>query len=101
MAWQVETYLINQLINQGNVGAVIQLYRQGGEPGLIIYFTLDNSISPPKTNRPVPIVYMPYTAFPNMIEMLREEKPIWAQLWPSGLGYVGTGPEPVGEDEGP
>ena len=80
MAWQVETYLIYQLINQGNIGAIIQLNEQGGKMGMTIYFTLDNSIPAPITNRPVPIVYMPYSAFPNMMEMLREEKPIWAQL---------------------
>lgn len=101
MVWQVESYLINQFAGTGNTKAVMQLNKQGGAAGLIVYFNFDNSSPANNTSGPVPIAYMPYATFANMMQMVREEKPIYVQIWPSGITYVGTSQEPVGEDEGP
>ena len=101
MYWQVESYVYYQMFNQGNVRAVIALKKSGGADGMYIYFMTGSPIPPPVLNLAVPIAYMAYETFANMIDMLREEKPIWADITSAGYGFVGTGNEPVGEAEGP
>lgn len=48
-------------------------------------------------------VYYPLKRFPDVLEILREEKPLLMYVdTDSGTGSLSTGPyEPVGEDEGP
>ncbi len=46
------------------------------------------------------IHWYPFDAFAPMMEMLREEKPVWVFDWGSGMS-LSSSDQPPGEDQGP
>ncbi len=46
-----------------------------------------------------PFFYYPLDMFSMVMEMLREEKPIWVSLAGEESLYIGTHEEPVGEGQ--
>jgi hypothetical protein len=77
---------------------VIRLEESGGPKHAHLYFREgdlpDNSIS-----GAFYALYYPYEIFSVMMEMLREEKPIYVHEYGVHNIYVGTHQEPVGEEE--
>lgn len=74
---------------------------QGGYAG-IIYFFPDN-VQLPSNQNTVNGIYLYYkmSRFADVMTMLKEEKPLYLYLDTTRKsGYVGTGSEPVGEQEG-
>lgn len=77
----------------------------GGDHRFIAYFLADDSAVPAPTYIPpnkVGAIFLPPTEMATFVDLVRNEKPIYAYLnsdrpeW----NYVRSGPEPVGEEEG-
>ena len=94
--WQVDTYRIYMYASRGKFG-IIRLEESGGPKHAHLYFReteRDNVIS----GNFYSLSYL-FEAFPAMMEMLREEKPIYVHAYNVNNIYVGTHAEPVGEEE--
>lgn len=99
--WQVGTYRLYQYAgNVSGTKAVIRLEEQNGPNALHAYFTTENPLPPNSVSGTFYFLYFPYDMFLPMMEMLREEKPIWVHALNQYNVYVGTHEEPIGEDEG-
>jgi hypothetical protein len=99
--WQVGNYRLYQ--NAGittGTKAVIRLEEQGGANALHAYFMTDDPLPQNNVNGSFYFLYFPYDMFLSMMEMLREEKPIWVHAYNQYNVYIGTHQEPIGEDEG-
>ena len=100
--WQVGTYRLYQYAGKTNgAKAVIRLEEQGGSNALHAYFTTEDPLPQNNVSGSFYFLYFPYDMFLPMMEMLREEKPVWVHAMNQYNVYVGTGQEPIGEDEGP
>lgn len=82
--------------------AEIDCFNENMERAGIIYFFPDN-VSLPANQDTVNGIYLYYhtSRFSDVMTMLKEEKPLYLYLDTiSSSGYIGTGNEPVGEQEG-
>jgi hypothetical protein len=100
--WQVGTYRLYQYAGRNaSTKAVIRMEEQGGANALHAYFTTETPIPANSVNGSFYFLYFPYDMFLPMMEMLREEKPVWVHALNAENVYIGTDQEPIGEDEGP
>jgi hypothetical protein len=82
--------------------AEIDCFTDKNERAGILYFYPDN-VALPQNRDTVNGIYLYYRSsrFGDVMSMLREEKPLYLYLnTTNSSGYVGTGNEPVGEQEG-
>ena len=82
--------------------AEIDCFTDKGERAGAIYFYPDN-VQLPSNQNTVNGIYLYYkmSRFADVMTMLKEEKPFYLYLDTTRKsGYVGTGTEPVGEQEG-
>jgi len=82
--------------------AEIDCFNDENERAGIIYFFPDNVPLLPNQNT-VNGIYLYYklSRFADVMKMLKEEKPLYLYLnTVTSSGYIGTGFEPVGEQEG-
>lgn len=99
--WQAGTYRLYQYAGHlTGVKAVIRLEEQSGSHALHAYFTTQDPLPTNSVTEPFYFLYFPYDMFSPMMEMLREEKPIWVHAPDPYNVYIGTHQEPIGEDEG-
>ncbi len=100
--WQVGTYRLYQYAgNATGTKAVIRMEEQGGTNALHAYFTTQVPLPQNNVSGSFYFLYFPFDMFLPMMEMMREEKPVWVHALNQSNVYVGTDQEPVGEDEGP
>ena len=107
ISWQVGIYKLFQYAGgfafRGRPAkAMIQLMEVGGEHNLFVYFTPDEPSSGIQTIDNKLIAWFAYDQFPAMVDMLRNEKPIYAHMLDSADGRylsIATTEEPVGEEE--
>jgi hypothetical protein len=79
--------------------AIIRLVDVDGNQAAYIHFIPSGQSIPNDINSPPwPRMYMPETALPAVIDMLRNEKPIYFYFAASS-GFLHTGTEPIGEAE--
>ena len=80
--------------------AEIDLF-DGRDRAGILYFHLDGTTLPANRNTVNGIyVYFHLSRFSDVMETLREEKPLHVTLQEeTGVAYIGSGFEPVGEEE--
>lgn len=99
--WQVGSYRLYQYagVIDGSK-AVIRLEEAAGVNALHAYFTTQNPLPSNSVSGTFYFLYLPYDTFAAMMEMLREEKPIWVHAYNAYNVYIGTHEEPIGEDEG-
>jgi hypothetical protein len=99
--WEVGTYRLYQYAGHSSgIKAVIRLEEQGGPNALHAYFTTESPLPNNSVTGTFYFLYFPYDMFVSMMEMLREEKPVWVHAWNEYNVYIGTDQEPIGEDEG-
>ncbi len=82
--------------------AEIDCYTAAGDRAGAIYFLPDRSRLPSNQDT-VNGIYLYYHMgrFPDVMGILREEKPLFLELDPTNnVGYLGTYYEPVGDQEG-
>ena len=98
--WEVGTYRLYQYSGR-EVGtkAVIRLEESGGSHALHAYFTTSSPLPSNTISGSFYFLYYPFDMFSTMMEMLREEKPIYVHEYGAANIYVGTHQEPVGEEE--
>jgi hypothetical protein len=100
-SWQVTDYSLTQWTGAtGQTKAVVALRSAQGHDGYIIF--LESGPVPANTLDQNGNLRMHATIdqFHSMMEMLREEKPIWVGGLLYGWNGISTNPEPVGEEEG-
>jgi hypothetical protein len=86
---------------QGYAGnrAIIRLQDSSDQSVAYVHFVPTGHTIPSDTNNPPWIrMYLPEAAFPGVIDMLRNEKPI-SVYFAAGSGFLHTGEEPIGEAE--
>jgi len=99
--WQAGTYRLYQYSGHSNgTKYVIRLEEEGGSHALHAYFTTTTPLPSNSIAGDFYFLYYPDDMFVAMMEMLREEKPIYVHEYGSSNIYIGTHAEPVGEDEG-
>ena len=99
--WQVGTYRLYQYSGRSSgIRHVIRLEELSGPHGLHAYFTTEIPLPNNSIAGDFYFLYFPDDMFAPMMEMLREEKPIYVHEYGVNNIYVGTHAEPVGEDEG-
>lgn len=98
-SWQVGTYRLYQYATETGTKAVIRLEESGGSHALHAYFKNTSPLPSNSISGSFYFIYYPYDTFASMMEMLREEKPIYVHTSGSSTVYVGTHAEPVGEEE--
>jgi hypothetical protein len=82
--------------------AEIDCFTEAGQRAGIIYFYADD-VKLPANSSGVNGIYLRYRSsrFADVMTMLKEEKPLYLRFDPAnGAGYIGTGFEPIGEQEG-
>jgi hypothetical protein len=83
---------------QGN-RAIIRLQDAANKSVAYVHFVPAGNPIPADTNNPPWIrMYMPESALPAVIDMLREEGPV-SVYYAVGSGFLHTGEEPIGEAE--
>jgi len=88
----VSTYVNACEINCFNAGTFV---------GRICFFKEGRVIPANTLNAGAPYVFYPLSQFKDIVDILRYEKPLGIYVDPdSHLGAIGTGQEPVGEQEG-
>jgi hypothetical protein len=90
--------------------AIVNLYGAGGEK-IVKIAALEfyppgspHAITEFKPQLGFPVVSYPSTALASVVDVLRNEKPVyftWCDVPPDHWGSLGTRREPVGEAEGP
>jgi hypothetical protein len=92
-------YVVNHLSEHPSVDAQITCVGAGATVG-ILNFIKDGLSLPANVGGPPPVVAFPIRQFNDVITTLRYEKPLAFNLNPGNkIGTVGTGREPVGEQE--
>ncbi|MBI5675600.1 MAG: hypothetical protein HZC48_07235 [Nitrospirae bacterium] len=87
--------------NYLSTAARITLYR-GQAPVGDLFFIKDEEPMPPRNLPLSPFrIYFPLSHFDTIMSILRNEKPLYANITSTGYAYIGTTQyEPVGEEEG-
>ena len=98
--WQADTYRLYQYAGrESGTRYVIRLEEAGGTRALHAYFTTTSPLPSNSMTDSFYFLYYPHDMFSPMMEMLREEKPIYIHAYNENNIYVGTHEEPVGEEE--
>lgn len=93
-------YVVNHLSEHPTVDAQITCVGAGATVG-ILNFIKDGVALPANVGGPPPVVAFPIRQFNDVITTLRYEKPLAFNFNGSNkIGTVGTGREPIGEQEG-
>lgn len=81
--------------------ALIYVYKGTTYNGRIVFFK-DSAPIPPNASYPEPSIHYPLSRFNDVINILREEKPLYLFLnLDNKIGILGTtDTEPAGEEEG-
>ena len=81
--------------------ALIYVYKTGKYVGRIVFFK-DGAAIPPNAGYPEPSIHYPLSRFDDVMNILREEKPLYPFLNPDNkIGMVATADvEPAGKEEG-
>jgi len=90
-----------------NPAARIDLFKgkKNTKVGRILFFGTDKpSNTDPyeksARNDNIPVAFFNITRFNDVINLLREEKPLFFNVYPNGIGCIGTSEyEPVGDEE--
>lgn len=99
-AWKVRSYRIYQYAGRDSgTRAVIRLEREDGPDVVHACFTTASPLPKSSFSSSLQFFYYPFDMFAPMMEMLREEKPIWVYSEDEENLYIGTHDEPVGEAE--
>lgn len=95
----VDSYIVTHLSKHPTVEATITCRGAGSNVGTL-HFHKDGAALPTNVPGPPPLVHFPASRFNDVINTLRYEKPLQFNFTPGNLiGTVGTGVEPVGEEE--
>lgn len=95
-----DIYVVTHLSKHPTVDATITCI-SGGDAVGVLHFIKDGVALPENVPGPPPTVRFPVSQFDDVITTLRYEKPLQFNFNPSNkIGTVGTGREPVGEEEG-
>jgi hypothetical protein len=79
----------------------IDLYMSAAYVGMLLFMKEGQSIPTNTIANGVPRLHYSIRDFPAMIQMIREEKPLFVNLnEANGIGSISTSDEPVGEQEG-
>jgi hypothetical protein len=106
-SWEVKAYYLLQRTGGGSQEEDRAIIVLGGEAGTamaaFVYFT---TAAPLQVDfwHPilgVMIMHCHYEQFAPMMEMLREERPIWVHPFGEGGHHISTMAEPIGESELP
>lgn len=101
-SWQASEYSIATFPGaQGGVRAAIRLEDQSGSNALHAYFTTEDPLPSNVLNANFYFLYYPHDMFLPMMEMVREEAPVWVHALDELNVQISTHEEPIGEDEGP
>lgn len=85
-----------------NTSSGVRIYcRSSGKPVGTLEFVEENkSIPKNRISASEEItIYFPITKFSDLINILRYEKPLFLQVYDSGMGSLATQSEPAGEQE--
>ena len=100
---EIKKYDLARMTNHSNVRAVIFLYSSNESVIARLEFQAENvptnvTVQNPGTTNEQIRAYYPIEAYPDVADILRNEKPVWFTC-SKELGYarVETGKEPVGE----
>ena len=94
-----DIYVVTHLSKHPTVDATITCISGGSAVG-ILRFIKDDVPLPANIPGSAPTVHFPISQFNDVITTLRYEKPLQFNLSPQGIATVGTGREPIGEEEG-
>ena len=79
----------------------IDLYLSAANVGTLLFMKEGQSIPANTVANGVPRLHYSMRDFPAMMQMIREEKPLFVNLnEANGIGSISTSDEPVGEQEG-
>lgn len=79
----------------------IDLYMSAAYVGMLLFMKEGQPIPANTIANGVPRLHYSIRDFPAMIQMIREEKPLFVNLnEANGIGSISTSDEPVGEQEG-
>jgi hypothetical protein len=99
-SWKVGSYSIYQLANRNaNRPATIYLHEDSGSRMASLLFISEGPLPENKAAETRYDVYFHFDQFLSMMQMLREEKPIYFHYSDSKYAQVSTNPEPIGEAE--
>jgi len=81
--------------------AHIYVYKAGKYVGRIVFFK-DGAAIPPNAGYPEPSIHYPLSRFNDVVNILRQEKPLYLFLnLDNKIGHLATSElEPAGEEEG-
>lgn len=98
--WRADSYRLYQYAGNGsNTKAVIRLEEKGGPHALHAYFRDSDTLPNNHVSGNFYFLYYSYDQFQPMMDMLRNEKPIYVHAFNALTVYIGTHREPVGEGE--
>jgi hypothetical protein len=102
---EVNTYYVSHYgTATGTLNIAAHIYLYNATTGMLGYinFLKDGVVTPPDQINANGVygIYMPYSSLANVIDTLRNEKPLYL-YWASAAGYayLSTSSEPVGEGE--
>ncbi|MEM4725119.1 MAG: hypothetical protein QXP01_08925 [Candidatus Hadarchaeum sp.] len=105
--WRIRSYKLYQYAagyryRNRDIKALILLFEDGGPRKIFAYFTDQGTLPPNEIEGERYIGWYTYDQFGPVVEMLREESPIYAQVLIAGDApflALATDAEPVGEGE--
>ena len=100
-SWIVGTYWVNLYAGPGPTRAVVSLFEASGANTARVFFLDSGPIPANATASPNITLFFPLAALESVLTTLREEKPIYVNVWSPTSVAISTSQEPVGEDEGP
>lgn len=101
-SWAIGTYWVNLYAGPGPTRAIVGLFEASGGPNFARAFFLESGTIPANSVGGTNIVlYYPFGALDAFMTTLREEKPVYVNVWSPTSVAVSTSQEPIGEDEGP
>ncbi|GJL53523.1 MAG: hypothetical protein NPIRA02_06550 [Nitrospirales bacterium] len=102
--FEITSYRYYQFSSRENVfKAVISCSASGGKTVYVYFDGGEHSLAEARKNGNSYFLYYRYADMANIIDMLRNEKPIWMVYVPEGSNNsrISTSQEPVGEGELP
>lgn len=98
----IEKYKYLLMSSVGDEAPRLYLYDAGGKIIAHVHFKSGSGPLPKATQNPGGSYTLHYrrSALPELIDMLRNEKPIYLQWWPPDTCWIGTSREPIRECDG-
>ncbi len=85
---------------QYNWEVLVDLFNEGTWAGRLVFMKSVSAVPENAMQGKVAIINYPIGCFSDIMSILRREKPLFATVDPStGIGYISTSDEPVGELE--